>query len=239
MTAWCGDGRRPPRDPFENRQALVTVVATVYLVGVSTRRVERLAKQLGVKSLSCSQVSEMAPHLDAQVKAFRERRLDAGPYTFARADALTVKVREDARVVNAHALIATGVSADGHREILGLDEVWTSPRLNTARDGWPCGVAWSPAGYPACNCSPPMPTPDARRDRRSAAGRDRAALPQSRPAQPTHQGPQIRPAPRRHPGPHHLRPSRCRRGTHPVRPRCRRPRREIPRGRRAPRSRPG
>jgi putative transposase len=63
----------------------------------------------------------MATQLDAQVKAFRERPLDAGPYTFVWADALTVKVREDGRVVNVHALIATGVNADGHREILGLD----------------------------------------------------------------------------------------------------------------------
>src|SRR3954452_12236362 len=102
-------------------QALVTVVATAYLLGVSTRRVERLAEQLGVNSLSRSQVSEMAAHLDAQVAAFRERPLDAGPYTFVWIDALTVKVREDGRVVNVHALIATGVNCDGHREILGLD----------------------------------------------------------------------------------------------------------------------
>jgi putative transposase len=102
-------------------QALVTVVATAYLLGVSTRRVERLAEQLGVKSLSRSQVSGMASHLDGQVSAFRERPLDAGRYTFVWVDALTVKVREDGRVVNVHALIATGVNADGHREILGLD----------------------------------------------------------------------------------------------------------------------
>jgi putative transposase len=102
-------------------QALVTVVATAYLLGVSTRRVERLAEQLGVKSLSRSQVSEMATHLDAQVTAFRERPLNAGPYTFVWIDALVVKVREDGRVVNVHALVATGVNADGHREILGLD----------------------------------------------------------------------------------------------------------------------
>jgi putative transposase len=102
-------------------QALVTVVATAYLLGVSTRRVERLAEQLGVKSLSRSQVSEMAAHLDTQVAAFRERPLDQGPYTFVWVDALVVKVREDGRVVNVHALVATGVNADGHREILGLD----------------------------------------------------------------------------------------------------------------------
>jgi putative transposase len=60
-------------------------------VGVSTRRAERLAEQLGVTSLSRSQVSEMASHLDGQVSAFRQRPLDAGPYTFVWVDALTVK----------------------------------------------------------------------------------------------------------------------------------------------------
>jgi transposase-like protein len=109
-------------------QALVTVIATAYLLGVSTRRVERLAEQWGVKSLSRSQVSEMAAHLDAPVSAFRDRPLDAGPDTFGWADALTVKVREDGRVVNVHALIATGVNADGHREIWGLD-------VASAKDG--------------------------------------------------------------------------------------------------------
>ncbi|SNR91863.1 Transposase (or an inactivated derivative) [Haloechinothrix alba] len=102
-------------------QALVTVIATSYLLGVSTRRVEKLAEQLGVKELSKSQVSEIAAHLDAQVAAFRERPLQDGPYTFVAADALTLKVREDGRVVNVHALIATGVNQDGHREILGLE----------------------------------------------------------------------------------------------------------------------
>ena len=63
-------------------QALVTVVATSYLLGVSTRRVEKLAEQLGVTRLSKSQVSEMASHLDAQVEAFRSRPLDSGHYTF-------------------------------------------------------------------------------------------------------------------------------------------------------------
>jgi putative transposase len=92
-------------------RALVSVVATSYLLGVSTRRVERLVEQLGVKGLSRSQVSEMARHLDAQVEAFRTRPLDAGPYTFLWADALTVKVREAGRTVNVHALIAVGVNA--------------------------------------------------------------------------------------------------------------------------------
>src|SRR3954454_5895683 len=102
-------------------QALVSVVATSYLLGVSTRRVEKLAEQLGVKQLSKSQVSEMATHLDVQVEAFRSRPLDAAHYTFVWVDALVVKVREHGRTVNVHALVAVGVNADGQREVLGLD----------------------------------------------------------------------------------------------------------------------
>ncbi|TQM37045.1 mutator family transposase [Pseudonocardia cypriaca] len=59
------------------------------------------------------------------------RYLDHGPYTFIWVDALMVKVREDGRVVNVRALIAAGVNADGHREILGLD-------VTSAEDGAGC-----------------------------------------------------------------------------------------------------
>ncbi|MFD4444904.1 IS256 family transposase [Nocardia sp. NPDC058519] len=101
-------------------RALTSVVATCYLLGVSTRRMEKLVESLGVTQLSKSQVSIMAADLDAQVEAFRTRPLDQGPYAFVAADALVLKVRENGRVVNVHALVATGVNADGFREILGL-----------------------------------------------------------------------------------------------------------------------
>ena len=105
--------------------ALTSVVATCYLLGVSTRRMDKLVQSLGITGLSRSQVSEMSKDLDAQVAAFRTRPLDAGPYTFLAADALTMKVREAGRVVNSAVLVATGVNADGHREILGV-QVTTS-----------------------------------------------------------------------------------------------------------------
>ena len=101
--------------------ALISVVATCYLLGVSTRRMDKLVQSLGITSLSKSQVSRMATDLDEQVTAFRTRPLaDAGPFTFVAADALTMKVREGGRVVNAVVLVATGVNADGHREVLGV-----------------------------------------------------------------------------------------------------------------------
>ena len=101
--------------------ALITVVADCYLAGVSTQRMDKLVKTLGVNALSKSQVSRMATELDEQVEAFRHRPLGvAGPFTFVAADALSMKVREGGRVVNAVVLLATGVNADGHREVLGL-----------------------------------------------------------------------------------------------------------------------
>jgi len=113
-------------------QALVSVVATSYLLGVSTRRVDKLVEQMGIKGISKSQVSEMSKVLDAQVAAFRNRPLEGGPYAFVWVDALTQKVREGGRIVNVHVLVATGVNADGHREILGVE-------VTSAEDGagWP------------------------------------------------------------------------------------------------------
>ena len=102
-------------------RALVSVVATSYLLGVSTRRMEKLVQTLGITRLSKSQVSVMARELDEQVADFRSRPLDQGPYTFLAADALTMKVREGGRVVLVHVLIATGVNGDGHREVLGVE----------------------------------------------------------------------------------------------------------------------
>lgn len=113
--------------------ALITVVADCYLAGVSTRRMDKLVKTLGIDSLSKSQVSRMAAELDEHVEEFRHRPLGAaGPFTFLAADALTMKVREGGRVINAVVLIATGVNGDGHREVLGM-------RVATAETG----AAWN------------------------------------------------------------------------------------------------
>ena len=102
-------------------RALVAVVAECYVRGVSTRRVEGLMATLGIQSLSKSQVSELAKTLDGEVAAFRARPLDAGPYPYVWVDALAVKCREQGRIVNVACVLATGVNADGHREILGVD----------------------------------------------------------------------------------------------------------------------
>jgi transposase-like protein len=106
-------------------RALVAVVAECYVRGVSTRRVEGLVETLGIQSLSKSQVSELARSLDGEVAAFRTRPLDAGGYPYVWLDALAVKCREHGRIVNIAAVVATGVNAEGHREILGVDVLTT------------------------------------------------------------------------------------------------------------------
>jgi putative transposase len=112
-------------------QALIAVVADCYLAGVSTRRVDKLVKTLGIDGISKSQVSRLAASLDQIVEQFRSRPLDQGPYTYLWIDALVIKCREGGRVVNVSATIATAVNSDGRREVLGID-------VSTSEDG----AAW-------------------------------------------------------------------------------------------------
>lgn len=109
-------------------RALVAVVAEAYVLGVSTRKVDALVESLGIDGISKSQVSDLAKSLDEAVSAFRNRPLTGGPYAFLWLDALMIKCREDGRVVNVAALVATAVNAAGQRELLGLE-------INTSEDG--------------------------------------------------------------------------------------------------------
>jgi putative transposase len=100
-------------------QALVAVVAEAYVQGVSTRKVEALVQSLGIDGLSTSEVSRLCASLDAQVTAFRDRRLDA-EYPYLWLDARYEHVREDSRVQSMAVVVAYGVRADGVRDVLGL-----------------------------------------------------------------------------------------------------------------------
>ncbi len=116
------DARKRPE------RALCAVVAQCYVEGVSTRRVDDVARAMGIDGISKSQVSRICADLDEVVEAWRSRPLDAGPYTFVWIDALAMKVREAGRIQSTAVLVATAVNAEGHREILGVD-------IGTAEDG--------------------------------------------------------------------------------------------------------
>lgn len=108
-----------------SERALLGVVAECYLQGVSTRKVDAIVQQMGIEGISKSQVSELAASLDAQVEAFRHRRLDHEGYPYVWLDAMYVKSREDGRIANVAVIVATGVNAQGYREILGMDVITT------------------------------------------------------------------------------------------------------------------
>ncbi len=101
-------------------RALVAVVQEAYVHGVSTRRVDDLVQALGIVGISKSEVSRLCATLDAEVERFRTRPLtDRYPYVWL--DATYLKVRQDGRVVSMAVVIAIGVTAEGRREVLGLD----------------------------------------------------------------------------------------------------------------------
>ena len=103
-------------------QSLFAVIMEAYLHGTSTRKVDDLVKALGADSgISKSEVSRICADLDTEVAAFRDRSLagQAFPYVFL--DATYCKARVNHRVVSQAVVVATGVAADGHREVLGFD----------------------------------------------------------------------------------------------------------------------
>ena len=102
--------------------ALHAVVMQAWVEGVSTRKVDDLVAALGVESgISKSEVSRICAQLDSDVTAWRGRDLSEQPTPYVFLDATYCKARVNGRVVSRAVVIATGVTADGHREVLGVD----------------------------------------------------------------------------------------------------------------------
>jgi putative transposase len=102
-------------------QALFAVVMEAYLHGVSTRKVDDLVKALGADSgISKSEVSRICADLDEEVAAFRDRSLAHTTFPYVFLDATYCKARINRRVVSQAVVVATGVRADGWREVLGF-----------------------------------------------------------------------------------------------------------------------
>lgn len=110
-----------------SERALVAAVQEMFISGVSTRKIEKVLHELGVAQMSKSQVSVLCAELDAQVQAFRERRLTLA-YPYVMLDALYVSIREDGRVGKQAVVIAYGVNEHGTREVIGIDVVQTESR---------------------------------------------------------------------------------------------------------------
>lgn len=105
-------------------QALYAVVMEAYVLGVSTRSVDDLVAALGINTgISKSQVSRICGELDERVNAFRNRTLGHTSFVYVYLDATYVHVRDDAlgQIVSRAVVVATGVTSDGGREVLGVD----------------------------------------------------------------------------------------------------------------------
>lgn len=111
--------------------ALAAAVVEMYVEGVSTRKVERVAERLGVSSISRSEVSRLARELDEGVAAFRGRSLKDQRYCYLWLDATFVRCRVDRRSVSQALVVAVGLGEDGYKHVLGADAFDTE-----SRDGW-------------------------------------------------------------------------------------------------------
>ncbi len=103
-------------------RALWAVIMTAYVTGTSTRKVDELVKALGCEAgVSKSTVSRICAEIDEQVAALRDRRLDELTFPYVYLDATYIKARVNHQVVSRAVVIATGVTSDGNREVLGVD----------------------------------------------------------------------------------------------------------------------
>ena len=103
-------------------RALYAVVMEAYVHGVSTRKVDDLVGALGMASgISKSEVSRICAELDEAVGAFRTRPLDHIEFPYVYLDATYLHVRDDHHVTSKAVIVATGITATGQREVLGLD----------------------------------------------------------------------------------------------------------------------
>lgn len=110
-------------------QALFAVVMEAYVTGTSTRKVDDLVRAIGADSgISRSEVSRICADLDVEVAAFRDRSLAGMAFPYVFLDATFCKARtggdrrgRGSRVTAQAVVIATGISADGRREVLGFD----------------------------------------------------------------------------------------------------------------------
>ena len=103
-----------------SEQALVLALMEMVVNGVSTRKITQITEELCGTEFSKSTVSDLCKRLDPVVASWNNRNLRDSRYPFVVVDALVLKIREDGRVRSRAVMIAIGINAEGHREILGI-----------------------------------------------------------------------------------------------------------------------
>jgi len=103
-----------------SEQALIEVIQEAWVNGISTRKIDRLAKSLGIENISASQVSEISKGLDDMVAEFRTRPLDS-EYPVIWVDALYEKIRDRNRSRNMAIMVVKGINLQGMPQILAVE----------------------------------------------------------------------------------------------------------------------
>lgn len=103
---------------LRSERALTIALAEMYVQGVSTRKVKAITEQLCGIEVSSMQVSRAAMQLDEVLQQWRERPLGETRYLFL--DARYEKVRESGQIRDAAVLIASGITPEGERQVLGV-----------------------------------------------------------------------------------------------------------------------
>jgi transposase-like protein len=103
-----------------SEQALIEVVQEAWINGISTRKIDRLAKSLGIENISASQVSEISKGLDDMVAEFRTRPLEE-EYPVLWIDALYEKIRDQDRCQNKAIMVVKGINLQGMPQILAVE----------------------------------------------------------------------------------------------------------------------
>lgn len=103
-----------------SEQALIQVIQEAWKNGISTRKIDKVAKSIGIENISASQVSEINKGLDSMVDEFRNRQLEA-EYPIIWADALYEKIRDDGHVSNKAVMVVKGINLQGIPQILAVE----------------------------------------------------------------------------------------------------------------------
>lgn len=101
-------------------EALAAVIQEAYVHGVSTRKVDDLARAMGLDGVDKSTMSRICSRLDDEIQAFRDRPINQA-VRYLWLDATYIKVRQRGTVLSMALVLAVGVREYGHREVLGWD----------------------------------------------------------------------------------------------------------------------
>jgi len=101
-----------------SERALKLAIAEMYLQGVSTRKVTAVMQELCGLDVTSMDVSRAVRLLDEEFQKWRERPL--GEIVYLLLDARYEKVRVAGSVVSCALLVATGITAEGQRTVLGV-----------------------------------------------------------------------------------------------------------------------